>query len=144
MLQNRILIAEDNETMSSLLRRSLERAGYEVAVVADGFQAWESLQRETFHMVISDYIMPEMDGVQLCRRLRSDQRLGEMPVIFLTAREFDIDETQLAELSVTHILSKPFSFNELLEIVRSSLASRTASVSASRDWSLNDQRLEKN
>jgi DNA-binding response OmpR family regulator len=81
----RVLIAEDDQTASAICVRALANAGYETAVAFDGKAALEMLQQGTFDAVVTDMIMPTMDGLELVRAMRADARLTRLPVLFLTS-----------------------------------------------------------
>ncbi|MDP7303200.1 MAG: response regulator, partial [Pirellulaceae bacterium] len=82
----RVLIAEDEEFQAELLRTALTEAGYEVTVVSAGHQALELVRNEEFQMVVSDWEMPEMSGVELCREIRQRITSRYVYVILLTSR----------------------------------------------------------
>jgi PAS domain S-box-containing protein len=81
-----VLLAEDDTGFARILRRTLEKAGHAVTVAADGAEAWGILQQETFPLVISDWMMPVMDGPALCRRIRAQEGVPYTYVILLTSR----------------------------------------------------------
>lgn len=81
----RVLIAEDDQTASAICVRALANAGYETAVAFDGRAALEMLRHGTYDLVVTDMIMPTMDGLELVRAMRADSRLTRLPVLFLTS-----------------------------------------------------------
>ncbi|MET0282883.1 MAG: response regulator [Polyangiales bacterium] len=83
--QPRVLIAEDDQTASAICVRALANAGYETAVAFDGKAALDMLQQGSFDVVVTDMIMPTMDGLELVRAMRADSRLTRLPVLFLTS-----------------------------------------------------------
>ncbi len=115
----RILIVEDNAALLQVARFNIERAGFLVTPAANGRIAWELLCRETFDMVITDQQMPEMNGWELCQMMRESHRHGETHIVFLTAKQLEMDADRLQkELRVSRVLGKPYSPRELVEIVR--------------------------
>jgi diguanylate cyclase (GGDEF)-like protein len=117
----RILIAEDEEATAAALRGALGALGHEVAVAADGVQAWRMLQEERIPLVISDWMMPGLDGPALCRRIRA---AGDSPytyIILLTVRHRREDRMEGLRAGADDFLVKPFDVPELavrLEIAR--------------------------
>jgi two-component system alkaline phosphatase synthesis response regulator PhoP len=106
----RILVAEDNVALAGVVRFNLQRAGYQVDTVTNGRRAWELLQHVDFDLLVLDHQMPEMTGVELCRKIRQDARLRKTPVIMLTAKKFELEADVLyGELGVLDVISKPFS-----------------------------------
>src|SRR5450756_2825778 len=79
-----ILIAEDSRTQADLLGFLLEQHGYRVTIAANGKQALEAAQAQKPTLVISDIVMPEMDGYELCKAIKSDEKLKDIPVILVT------------------------------------------------------------
>jgi len=106
----RILVADDHRITQNVLRFSLERKGFAVTVAQDGGEAWKMLQAEDFDLVVTDYQMPVMNGEELCRRMRRNERLKGTPVLLLSAKGMEIDAAQFRrELGVYAIIFKPFS-----------------------------------
>ncbi len=117
-----ILVVDDNRVMSGIIRFNLERAGFDVRVCNNGRQAAELLDCECFDLIITDYQMPEMDGYELCRHARLNDRHVDVPIFLISAKGFELDITSLTEeLSLTKVLYKPFSPSEVVNSVRSVL-----------------------
>ncbi|MEA3333750.1 MAG: SpoIIE family protein phosphatase [Pseudomonadota bacterium] len=110
----KILIAEDERVSRRLLESRLKKWGYEVTAAEDGEEAWELFQNEYFPMVISDWMMPKMDGLELLRRIRSSDRPGYVYTILLTARTEKEDLLAGMESGADDFISKPFDKDELL------------------------------
>ena len=111
----KILIADDDPLSSMILRRSLEAVGHEIVIMEDGEAAWERLQTEHFRLVITDWMMPEVSGIELCRRIRA--RLSSLPytyIILLTARSEHDDKVECYDAGADDFLAKPFARGELL------------------------------
>lgn len=111
-----VAVVEDEAGVREAVGLALEDAGYTVAAYRDGAQAWESWERELPDLVVLDIIMPRMDGLELCRRLRA--RSLETPVIFLSSKDEEIDRVLGLELGADDYLCKPFSVRELVARVR--------------------------
>jgi len=121
-MPGRILIAEDDRVLSEIVRFSLDRAGYEVVVAHDGSTALQEVQQNRFDLIISDYQMPRLNGEELCRRVREDSANRETPIIFCSAKGYEVYTEQLtSELQLSAVFFKPFSPRELVESVSNTL-----------------------
>jgi two-component system cell cycle response regulator len=109
----KILAAEDDPVAARLLLKELEALGHEVTLVRDGVQAWSTLQAESFPIVITDWIMPEMDGVELCQRIRSLWNRGYVYTIMLTIQSNREDRLQALRAGVDEFLIKPLDRSDL-------------------------------
>lgn len=113
-----VLVAEDDQVMSDVIRFNLERGGYQVRVARNGLNAWQLLQDHHFDVAILDYQMPGLTGEQVCRKVRDELENHTLRVIFLTARGLELNAMQLkTDLQIEKVLFKPFSPRELLETV---------------------------
>ena len=122
-IPKRILVAEDNPALLSVVRFNLERAGFVVGVAKSGTAAWELVQRETFDLLLTDAQMPGMSGIELCERMRQLPECRELPVIFLTAKSYEMDQTFLRQtLDVHAVISKPFSPSAVVQTIVELLA----------------------
>lgn len=113
-----VLVVDDSITVRRVTQRLLKREGYRVALAADGLQALEQLMEERPAVVLSDIEMPRMDGFDLARNIRNDERLRDLPIIMITSRIAGKHREHAKELGVDHYLGKPYSEDELLELVR--------------------------
>lgn len=121
--QQRILIAEDSCVMSGVMRFNLQKAGFEVEVAENGRIAAERLLAEPFDLLLTDFQMPEMDGDELCRRLRECPLNDEIPIIMVSAKGFELDIPSLqAELGIVEVIYKPFSPRQIVETVNQVLS----------------------
>jgi two-component system, cell cycle response regulator len=110
----KILAAEDNPVFQSMLRSMLTKWGYDAVITSDGKEAWELLQGEnTPRMAILDWMMPGMDGVELCRRIRAAAREPYIYILLLTARTESQDLVEGMEAGADDYLTKPFNAHEL-------------------------------
>ncbi|WP_280757772.1 Hpt domain-containing protein [Polaromonas sp. CG_23.6] len=113
-----ILVVDDSITVRRVTQRLLLRDGYRVAMAADGLQALERLQEEIPAVVLSDIEMPRMDGFDLARNIRADDRMKGLPIIMITSRIAGKHNEYAVELGVNHYLGKPYSEEELLRLIR--------------------------
>jgi diguanylate cyclase (GGDEF)-like protein len=110
----RILIAEDDRVTALKLRRALEKLGYVVETVDDGAAAWDRIARGGVDILLSDWMMPELDGLELCRRVRSQPDAQYTYVILLTTRQDREDRLAGLEAGADDFLTKPLDTGELL------------------------------
>jgi chemosensory pili system protein ChpA (sensor histidine kinase/response regulator) len=113
-----VLVVDDSITVRKVTQRLLQREGYRVVLAADGLQALEKLREELPRIVLSDIEMPRMDGFDLARNIRGDQRMKHLPIVMITSRMAEKHREHAASLGVNHYLGKPYSEEELLELVR--------------------------
>jgi two-component system alkaline phosphatase synthesis response regulator PhoP len=121
-MKPRVLACDDATVITRAISLKLTRSGYDVETVSDGLLGWEAAQRELPDLIITDYQMPRMDGLELIAKLRSDERTRGVPVILLTAKGFELNDRDLIErFGLTAVLAKPFSPAELAQLVAQSL-----------------------
>ena len=113
-----VLVVDDSITVRRVTQRLLKREGYRVALANDGLHALEKLQEETPAVVLSDIEMPRMDGFDLLRNIRADEKLRGLPVIMITSRIAEKHREHAKALGADHYLGKPYSEDLLLELVR--------------------------
>ena len=115
---HRIVVCDDEPHITRAVSMKLTKAGFSVEACPDGQAAWEAVQRERPVLVVTDYQMPRLDGLELCGKLRSDASTEDLPVILLTAKGFELNDEQMrAEYRINKIVVKPFSPRELLKTV---------------------------
>lgn len=124
----RVLVVEDDIDIADVLRRSLRNEGYEVKTSADGAEALDVAAGFVPDLVVLDLGLPGMDGVEVCRRLRSD---GDVPILMLTARAETEDRVTGLDSGADDYLTKPFERQELLARIRALLRRRPPRGSAS-------------
>lgn len=117
--QNRILIAEDDEGVRGAIRRALEQEGYQVTVAEDGARALDISENMTPDLYLLDVMMPEVDGLSVCRTLR--RRGDATPILVVTARHLISDRVAGLDAGADDYLVKPFALEELLARVRALL-----------------------
>jgi DNA-binding response OmpR family regulator len=125
----RILVVDDERNIVQLVQLYLSKEGYEVEAAGNGREALEMVQARRPDLVVLDLMLPELDGLEVCRRLR---REGDLPIIMLTARSDDIDKIVGLELGADDYLAKPFNPRELVARVKSVLRRSEASKTPSR------------
>ncbi|MFF5259786.1 response regulator transcription factor [Actinomadura viridis] len=126
----RILIVDDEPAVREALAGSLEFEGYQVGEAADGVMALEQVDRRPPDLVVLDVLMPRMDGLTTCRRLRA--RGATMPVLMLTARDMVGDRVTGLDAGADDYLAKPFELDELLARIRALLRRSSMTVPAGR------------
>ncbi|MBH9665231.1 response regulator transcription factor, partial [Burkholderia multivorans] len=112
----KILLVEDDEDIAALLRLNLLDEGYQIVHVADGAQALRLLEKELWDAVILDLMLPGVDGLEICRRIRQQTRY--LPVIIISARASETQRVQGLEMGADDYLAKPFSILELTARVK--------------------------
>jgi PAS domain S-box-containing protein len=117
----RVLIADDNTDMREYLTRLLRNSGYHVTAAVDGQQAWDMIRADVPDLVISDVMMPHIDGLQLVAALRSEPRTAAVPVLLLSARAGQEASIEGLEAGADDYLVKPFAAAELLARVRANI-----------------------
>ena len=109
-------LVDDEESLRETVSFALRREGYRVEPFPDGLSAWRSFEKGLPDLVVLDILMPQMDGLELCRRLRA---LSErLPILFLTSKDEELDRVLGLELGADDYLCKPFSMRELVARVR--------------------------
>jgi two-component system, OmpR family, KDP operon response regulator KdpE len=114
----RILVVDDEPQLTRVLRTGLSSRGYEVRTAADGLSALETFGDWTPDLVITDLAMPNLDGLELCRRLRA---ISSIPIIVLSAKGEEKTKVEALDLGADDFVTKPFGIDELLARIRSSL-----------------------
>ena len=126
-----ILLVDDEEAVQKLLAFPLERDGHRVVVAGDGEEALERFSREQVDLVVLDIMLPKLDGLEVCRRLRA---ASSVPIIMLTARDDELDKVLGLELGADDYITKPFSIREFRSRVRAQLR-RASTLRAAADES---------
>ena len=116
-----ILVVDDEASIVELASMYLEREGFRVQSAADGASALESVAKKPPALLVLDLMLPEVDGWEVCRRIRSGKSAPDLPIIMLTARDDDVDKIVGLELGADDYLTKPFNPRELVARVKSVL-----------------------
>jgi two-component system phosphate regulon response regulator PhoB len=114
----KLLVVEDEIDIAELLRHVLTKEGFQVAVAHDGLTALEGIRRERFDLIILDWMLPELSGIDVLKELRTRPDTRAVPVVLLTARREEIDRVLGLELGADDYVTKPFSTRELVLRVR--------------------------
>ncbi len=113
-----ILVADDDEMFRELAIEIVSSSGYTVLAAKDGQEAWELIQKTPADMAVLDLNMPRMDGMELTRRIRADERFRTMPILMLTIRALVDDQVSGFERGADDYLTKPFDQKMLLARLR--------------------------
>lgn len=116
-----IVIAEDEQAVSELLRYNLESEGYETAIASDGDEAMLLIDERIPDLMLLDWMLPKISGIEICRRVRTRQETANLPIIMLTARTEEADRIRGLETGADDYVTKPFSTNELMARVKAVL-----------------------
>jgi DNA-binding response OmpR family regulator len=125
MTEAMILVVEDEQSIASLVTLYLTNEGFRVSQIADGAQALDAVERVKPDLVILDVMLPGMDGIEICRRLRAAG--DRLPIVMLTARDAEVDRILGLELGADDYITKPFSPRELVARVKAVLRRTTRS-----------------
>ena len=126
----RILVAEDEKDMAMGLRDNLQFEGYDVVLAADGEAALQAAMEHSPDLILLDIMMPKMDGLEVCRRIRESGYT--LPILMLTAKSQEIDIVRGLEVGADDYVTKPFSIRELLARIKAALRRTDAGKGLSR------------
>jgi DNA-binding response OmpR family regulator len=116
--QARILLVDDEQAVQTLLTYPLRKEGYEVVSAVDGQEALDRFAEQRFDLVVLDIMLPKLDGIEVCRRLRTR---SQVPIIMLTAKTDEIDKVVGLEMGADDYITKPFSVREFRSRVKAAL-----------------------
>ncbi|SHG22900.1 DNA-binding response regulator, OmpR family, contains REC and winged-helix (wHTH) domain [Flavobacterium segetis] len=111
-----ILIVEDEAGIVQFLKQGLEEEGYQISSAADGLQGFEIIQKQNFDLILLDWMLPKMSGLELCKSIRLKN--NNTPIIFLTAKDTIQETIEGLKAGANDYIKKPFSFDELVERVK--------------------------
>ena len=120
-----ILVADDESHILNVVSLKLRNAGFRVLTASDGGEALDLAQQERPDLLITDYHMPRLSGIELCRRLKQDPATRDIPAIMLTARGYHLEPQDTEQSGILKTLSKPFSPRHLLATVNEVLQQRS-------------------
>jgi DNA-binding response OmpR family regulator len=133
----RILLVDDEQSIQTLLSYPLRKEGYDVVQATDGRQALDRFEEQIFDLVVLDLMLPKIDGLEICRQLRSR---SSVPIIMLTAKSEEIDKVVGLELGADDYITKPFSLREFSSRIKAAL--RRAEMTRAAELSLDEPPLE--
>ena len=120
-MQPYILVMEDEDALATLLQYNLEKEGYDVAVAADGEEGMLQIDERQPDLVLLDWMLPKLSGIEVCRRIRGKAETRNLPIIMLTARGEESDRVRGLDTGADDYLTKPFSMVELIARIRAVL-----------------------
>jgi len=121
MAQPNILVVEDEDALATLLHYNLEKEGYRVGLAGDGEEALIQIDEAAPDLVVLDWMLPKVSGIEVCRRLRAAQATRNLPIIMLTARGEEADRVRGLDTGADDYVTKPFAMSELTARVRAVL-----------------------
>ena len=136
-----ILIVEDEEAHRLILQHNLEEAGYEVISAADGEIGLELIQAYKPDVIVLDWMMPKLSGIELCRQIKSSSITKNIPVIMLSARSEEVDRIRGLDIGADDYVSKPYSIKELLARIKGQLR-RVREAAVADKFSFEDIELD--
>lgn len=116
-----VLVVEDEEALAMLLSYNLEKEGYEVATVANGLNAVSEVERLLPSVIILDWMLPEISGIEICKLIRSKPDIKNIPIIMLTAKSQEEDKIKGLSAGADDYVTKPFSVPELMARVKTNM-----------------------
>jgi len=137
----RILVVDDEEDLAELVRYNLTRDGYQVECVGSGEDALKSVRRELPDLIVLDLMLPAVDGLEVCRRLKADAKTRDVPIVMLTAKGEDTDVVAGLEKGADDYIAKPFSPRVLGARVRALLRRNDARRQAERETTIDVHEL---
>ena len=117
----RVLIVEDEKALAEILEYNFKKEGYAVDTASDGEIALDKIIFKAPDLVILDWMLPKLSGIELCKKVRSNKKIKNIPIIMLTARGEEEDRLKGLEMGADDYVTKPFSINELLARVKAVL-----------------------
>ncbi|HCN61504.1 MULTISPECIES: response regulator transcription factor [Mammaliicoccus] len=118
-MSQKVLVVDDEQSIVTLLKYNIEQAGYQVIVAYDGVQALEMVNEEKPDLLVLDVMLPEKDGIEVCKTIRSDK--NQVPILMLTAKDDEFDRVLGLELGADDYMTKPFSPREVVARVKAIL-----------------------
>jgi DNA-binding response OmpR family regulator len=141
-MARRVLVVDDSTTVRRVAQRALADAGFEVVLAADGREGFEAAGRTSPDLVIVDFVMPHMNGFQMCQALRGIANLAHVPIVLMSAKADRIGEGFLSQTGAVDAITKPFSPEALLAVATHALAKAahaTAALVETAHWSPTDR-----
>jgi DNA-binding response OmpR family regulator len=129
-MKAKILVVDDEPDALELIRFNLEKAGYKVGTAADGAEALRKVQSFSPDLVVLDWMLPELDGLEICKTIRNEPATAALPIIMLTAKTSEIDRILGLEIGANDYVTKPFSVRELMLRIKKQLQHKLNSEEA--------------
>ena len=127
-MSNLVMVIEDEEALSLLLSYNLQKEGYQVATVNNGLNAVSEVERLLPSVIILDWMLPEISGVEICKLIRSKPDIKNIPIIMLTAKSQEEDKIKGLSAGADDYVTKPFSIRELIARIKANLRKAEASI----------------
>jgi CheY-like chemotaxis protein len=127
-----VILAEDDLDIQLVARLALKRAGFTVKVVGNGQEALNAVKQQAPDVILLDWMMPELDGPETCRRLKADPATASIPVIFLTAKSQEAEIQRGLSLGAAGYVTKPFDALALGQLIRDIIAKQTGTAQGSQ------------
>lgn len=141
-MRQRIVIIEDEKDIVDLVRYNFRKEGFDVESFVSGKDGLEYIRANSVDLVLLDIMLPDLDGIEICKRVRADDRLKNLPIIFLTAKGEEIDRVVGLELGADDYVVKPFSPRELVARVKAVLRRQEGSPGKSEVIEVSGLRLD--
>lgn len=119
--QDKILVVDDEEHIRELIKFNLEKSGFQIVCAQDGMEALNKTKSELPQLILLDLMLPGIDGFEVCKTIKSDESIANIPIIFITAKGEEIDKVLGLELGADDYITKPFSVRELSARVKAVL-----------------------
>ncbi len=139
-----IYVVEDDEDINELLAYNLQKEGYQVKQFLNSMEALKELKKNPPDLILLDIMLPDIDGLEFCKTVKSDREVADIPIIMLTAKSTEIDKIVGLELGADDYVTKPFSFKELIARIRAVLrrTQRRSTSEDSKDITIKDLRIK--
>jgi two-component system phosphate regulon response regulator PhoB len=134
MVRPTILVIEDEEAQRLILQHNLEEAGYEVICAENGEIGWELIEDYRPDLIVLDWMMPKLSGIELCRQIKSSAKTKNTPIIMLSARSEEVDRIRGLEIGADDYVSKPYSIKELLARIKGTASARKRGSGCSKTF----------
>jgi two-component system phosphate regulon response regulator PhoB len=121
MAAPRVLVVEDEDSLATLLQYNLDKEGYQVSIAGDGEEALVQIDEAMPDLILLDWMLPKVSGIEVCRRLRARPETKNLPIIMLTARVEETDKVRGLDTGADDYVAKPFSMSELAARIRAVL-----------------------
>lgn len=123
-MKEKILVVDDEKDILELISYNLSKNGYRVETVTSGEDALEKIKENDYDLIILDLMLPGVDGLDICKIIKSDKHKSGIPIVMVTAKSEEADKVAGLEIGADHYVTKPFSPRELLAIVKATLRRR--------------------